>query len=118
MFTGIKRILRDSVTLWGFITALLALVGLGVFIFASGQISESGVALHYNIYFGTDVFGAGSAFLWGLAAGLMVYIVNLVIATFTIERQLLAARLLAWSSFVFVGIVFATTILYTYYRPL
>lgn len=73
--------------------------------------SAQAQALHYNIYFGVDVFGSGYSLWLNPAVSFAVLVLNTVIAVFAIERQVVAARLSMWASVVFSAVVLAGTLL-------
>ena len=107
---------KDGSARAGLLVALflvLATVGL---VWWVGPTAESRI-LHFNIYFGIDLYAAGTSLWWNpLAAGL-IWLVNWIIASVVSPRQLLAARLAAWSAVLTVAIVFSATLLIVFYRP-
>lgn len=74
-------------------------------------------ALHYNIYFGIDLYGSGYSLWWNPIVASAVWLFNMIAAGVVLERQLLAARILTWSATVTAGIVLAATVLVVTYQP-
>jgi multidrug efflux pump subunit AcrA (membrane-fusion protein) len=95
----------------GLLVALAFLLALCGWLLWGAPPSADAQALHYNIYFGIDLFGPGRSLWLHPAAVAVVLITNGIVAALAVERQSVAARIAAWSAAVFAAIVFAATIL-------
>lgn len=93
---GVQLLLRDKISRSGFIISILATAALLFILILKGNLGGSAVPLHYNVYFGIDLFGSGKTMLWYVAVTAGFLLANLVVAILIIERERTAARLLAW----------------------
>ncbi len=101
----------DRIIRAGFLVALailLTLIGLLIWVIPS---NPDGQALHYNIYFGIDLFGPGRSLWIHPTAIVLVLVINVLVAGLAVERQTTAARLAMWSAAIFAAIVLAATVL-------
>ncbi|MFH0831010.1 MAG: hypothetical protein V1895_03050 [Parcubacteria group bacterium] len=113
----LRALWKDRPTRAGFVIALVLLsVLIGVVLWS--EPSKQARVLHYNIYFGIDLYGNGRALWWNPLLGGVLFLLNFVIASIVFERQKLAARLTAWSAALTIAIVLAATILTLMFRPL
>ena len=109
--TWIHAIWSDRVSRLGVLLALVVLVvhaALLLWVLPAGPEAR---VLHYNIYFGADLYGPGYALWINLALSFLVLVLNSVIAAVTLERQVVAARLAIWAAALFSLIVLAGTLL-------
>jgi|GEM_PF-5921385 len=111
IISSLTTLWSDRITRAGWLVSLSLIAALIVLLVWFIPPSTGAQALHYNIYFGIDLFGPGRA-LWlhPTAAGL-VLIINSCVAVLALERQVVAARLAVWSAALFAAIVLAATIL-------
>jgi hypothetical protein len=116
MFASITHLWQDRITRSGLLLGAVLLILLSALIIGRGDLGNPGTVLHYNVYFGIDVYGPGSGLLWHIVVAGLIWLGNLIIAGFTIEREKLAARLVAWFGVVLTGIIFTGTALILWYR--
>lgn len=111
LLVGFRKIIFDRITILGFGLAFIEIIIFYLLIKLGTPLQEEALPLHYNVYFGIDLIGPGRGYLIPVALSLLIGLVNLVLATWAIERELLAARLLAWFSFWLISFtLFATLI--------
>lgn len=66
--------------------------------FASDNPDISNLPLHYNVFFGIDKFGPWYAILWLPGTGLIIAIINLLLAFITYNKKILASYFLSFSN--------------------
>jgi len=69
------------------------------------------IALHYNIYFGVDYFGSPFSIFIMPLAGLIILLINFILAYFVIARTKLLSYLLIGISSFYQVLLFIATIL-------
>ena len=116
MFASIIHLWQDRITRTGLLLGAVVVILLAALIIGRGDLSNPTTVLHYNVYFGIDLFGPGIGLLWHIVVAALVWLSNLVIAGVTIEREKLAARLSAWFGVVLTVIIFCSTALILWYR--
>jgi hypothetical protein len=116
MSASIIHLWQDRSTRTGLLLGAVLVVLLSALIIGRGDLSNPGTVLHYNVYFGIDLYGPGVGLVWHIVVASLVWLGNAIIAAFTIEREKLAARLAAWFGVVLTAIIFIASALLIWYR--
>lgn len=111
MISPVKKLALDKITLWGFLFGFAELVIFFVWIYFFTSLHGQSIALHYNVYFGIDLLGPAWAYLLPIALSFLVWTINLILALWAVERELLAARLLAWFGTSLITLILIATII-------
>ncbi len=104
---SLKKILSDKITISGFVLGLFMLAAFFVVMYKFTPLQAEAIPLHYNVYFGIDLVGPGYAYLIPVGINLLILLINFILALWAIERERLAARLLAWFT---VGLILITSL--------
>ncbi|MDP2587631.1 MAG: hypothetical protein Q8P33_02565 [bacterium] len=115
--TWIRTLWSDRLVRAGLLVGLLAILTNVAWLLWGLSIGSSAQVLHYNIYFGADLYGPGYALWVNPALSLLVLLLNAIVAALTLERQTVAARLIIWTAALFSLIVLAGTLLLALSTP-
>ena len=113
---GLRLLWHDAISRSGFLSAGVLLAVFLAGLLWRANLGSGDVPLHYNVYFGIDLFGRASSILWYFFTALGFVFVNSVMAVFLIERERTAARLLAWAAALATGLIAAGVALVLVFR--